>query len=39
MFFGQATRHRIEPVAFRRWFFVAMFLVGGYMVAKGLFTR
>jgi uncharacterized membrane protein YfcA len=39
MFVGQATRHRIEPVAFRRWFFVAMFLVGGYMVAKGLFTR
>jgi uncharacterized membrane protein YfcA len=39
MFVGQATRHRIEPVAFRRWFFFAMFLVGGYMVAKGLFTR
>jgi uncharacterized membrane protein YfcA len=37
MFIGQATRHRIEPVAFRRWFFAAMFLVGGYMVAKGLF--
>jgi uncharacterized membrane protein YfcA len=38
MFIGQATRHRIEPVAFRRWFFAAMFLVGGYMVAKGLFA-
>ena len=39
MFLGQATRHRIEPVAFRRWFFIAMLLVGAYMVAKGLATR
>jgi uncharacterized membrane protein YfcA len=36
MFIGQAVRHRIDPVAFRRWFFVAMLLVGGYMVVKGL---
>lgn len=39
MFIGQVTRHRIEPVAFRRWFFVAMFLVGGYMVVRALFGR
>jgi uncharacterized membrane protein YfcA len=39
MFIGQATRDRIEPAAFRRWFFVAMFLVGGYMVAKGVSTQ
>lgn len=39
MFVGQTTRHRIEPVAFRRWFFIAMLLVGAYMVAKGLATR
>jgi uncharacterized membrane protein YfcA len=39
MFVGQATRHRIEPVAFRRWFFIAMLVVGAYMVAKGLFGR
>lgn len=36
MFVGQRTRDRIEPVAFRRWFFVAMLIVGGYMVARGL---
>lgn len=36
MFVGQAVRDRIEPAAFRRWFFVAMLLVGGYMVARAL---
>lgn len=36
MFAGQATRDRIEPVAFRKWFFVAMLLVGSYMAIKGL---
>jgi len=39
MFAGQATRNRIEPVAFRKWFFIAMILVGGYMVVKGLAAR
>jgi uncharacterized protein len=36
MFAGQVTRNRIEPVAFRKWFFVAMVLVGSYMAVKGL---
>ena len=36
MFVGQTTRSRIEPAAFRRWFFIAMFLVGTYMTVKGL---
>lgn len=36
MFIGQAVRDRIEPAAFRRWFFVAKLLVGGYMVARAL---
>ena len=36
MFAGQATRNRIEPVTFRKWFFVAMLLVGSYMVIKSL---
>ena len=39
MFAGQATRNRIEPVAFRKWFFVAMVLVGSYMAIKGLAAR
>lgn len=39
MFVGQCTRDHIEPVAFRRWFFVATLLVGGAMVAKGLVTQ
>ncbi len=33
---GQRTRQRIEPIAFRRWFFIATLLVGGYMVARGM---
>ncbi|NQS70766.1 MAG: sulfite exporter TauE/SafE family protein [Desulfobulbaceae bacterium] len=36
MFVGQRTRNRIDPVVFRRWFFTAMLLVGGYMVLRGL---
>jgi len=39
MFAGQRMRDRIEPVAFRKWFFVAMLAVGGYMVARGLVTQ
>jgi uncharacterized membrane protein YfcA len=36
MFIGQHMRDRIEPLAFRRWFFIAMLLVGSYMVLRGL---
>ena len=36
MFLGQHTRNRINPVAFRKWFLVAMFILGSYMVVKGL---
>lgn len=36
MFIGQRTRGRIDPVAFRRWFLRAMFVLGGYMVLRGL---
>lgn len=36
MFIGQRTRDRIDPVAFRKWFFVTMLLLGSYMFIKGL---
>ncbi|HVY07690.1 MAG TPA: sulfite exporter TauE/SafE family protein [Burkholderiales bacterium] len=36
MFIGQKTRNRIAPASFRRWFFIAMLLVGCYMVARAL---
>lgn len=39
MCIGQAVRHRIAPAAFRRWFFMAMLGVGGYMVVRGLLVR
>ena len=38
MFIGQHTRNRINPVAFRKWFLVAMCILGSYMVLKGLLT-
>ncbi len=38
MFVGQRTRDRIDPETFRRWFLIAMALVGIYMVVKGLAT-
>jgi uncharacterized membrane protein YfcA len=38
MFIGQRTRNRIDPVAFRKWFFIAMGIVGGYMALRGLMT-
>jgi uncharacterized protein len=38
MFAGQRTRDRIDPETFRRWFLIAMVLVGIYMVVKGLAT-
>lgn len=33
---GQAVRHRLDPVRFRRGVFVAMFAVGGYMAIRAL---
>lgn len=39
MYVGQATRDRIEPAAFRRWFLVAMLLVGTWMAIKGFLAR
>jgi uncharacterized protein len=36
---GQLMRHRIEPLAFRRWFFIALIIVGGYLVVEQIFTR
>ncbi len=39
MFVGQAVRNRMDPIAFRQWFFVAMLLVGTYMTIKGLVPK
>lgn len=36
MAIGQRTRNRINPQTFRTWFLVSMFLLGLYMVLKGL---
>jgi uncharacterized membrane protein YfcA len=39
MFIGQRTRNRIEPTAFRKWFLVAMLLVGAYMVVRSVIAQ
>lgn len=39
MFIGQRMRDRIPPDAFRRWFYIAMLLVGSYMLLRGLIAR
>jgi len=36
MFIGQAVRTRLEPVAFRRWFLIAMLLLGLYLTGSAL---
>ena len=37
MFIGQALRSRLKPDAFRRWFLIAMLLLGSYLVGSGLY--
>ena len=32
MFIGQVVRSRMQPEAFRRWFLIAMILLGLYLV-------
>jgi uncharacterized protein len=36
MFFGQAVRTRMQPDVFRRWFLIAMILLGLYLAASAL---
>jgi uncharacterized protein len=38
MFTGQAVRTRLEPETFRRWFLVAMLLLGIYLAGSGLYN-
>jgi uncharacterized membrane protein YfcA len=36
MLLGQAVRNRLHPAAFRRWFFIGLFLLGAYMLLRAL---
>lgn len=38
MFLGQAVRDRMHPAAFRRWFLIAMLLLGVYLTVNGLYA-
>ena len=38
MFIGQALRSRMQPEAFRRWFLIAMILLGIYLVASAIYN-
>jgi hypothetical protein len=37
MFIGQAVRSRLRPEAFRRWFLIAMILLGSYLAASAVY--
>ncbi|MDB5605622.1 MAG: hypothetical protein JWP25_2522 [Bradyrhizobium sp.] len=37
MFIGQAVRSRLQPEAFRRWFLIAMILLGIYLAGSALY--
>ena len=37
MWVGQAARLRLSPIAFRRWFFSGLLLLGLYLVARSVF--
>jgi uncharacterized membrane protein YfcA len=37
MFIGQAVRSRLEPEAFRRWFLIAMILLGIYLAGSAIY--
>jgi len=36
MFIGQAVRSRMQPDVFRRWFLIAMILLGLYLAANAI---
>mgnify|MGYP000382006619 CR=1 FL=1 len=36
MFIGQAVRSRMQPEAFRRWFLIAMILLGLYLAGSAV---
>src|SRR4030081_3051520 len=38
MFIGQAVRSRLQPDAFRRWFLIAMILLGLYLAGSALYN-
>jgi uncharacterized membrane protein YfcA len=38
MFIGQAVRSRLQPDAFRRWFLIAMILLGVYLTGSALYS-
>ena len=38
MFIGQAVRSRMQPEAFRRWFLIAMILLGLYLAGSTLYN-
>jgi uncharacterized membrane protein YfcA len=38
MFIGQVVRSRMQPEAFRRWFLIAMFLLGLYLTGSAVYS-
>jgi uncharacterized protein len=38
MFVGQAVRSRMQPEAFRRWFLIAMIVLGLYLAGSAVYS-
>ncbi|HWN78063.1 MAG TPA: sulfite exporter TauE/SafE family protein, partial [Bradyrhizobium sp.] len=38
MFIGQVVRSRMQPEAFRRWFLIAMILLGLYLAGSAVYN-
>jgi uncharacterized protein len=38
MFIGQLVRSRMQPEAFRRWFLIAMILLGLYLAGSAIYN-
>ena len=39
MYIGQLVRDKLQPVVFRRWFFIGLIVLGAYMLAHALWNR
>jgi uncharacterized membrane protein YfcA len=37
MFIGQAVRSRLDPETFRRWFLIALILLGAYLAGSAIY--
>jgi uncharacterized protein len=39
MYIGQLVRDKLQPLVFRRWFFIGLVVLGAYMLAHSLWPK